>query len=103
MKAIPGSWRSCWIYYPADRVQYDDEGKKAWWDKYQLAVFEDGTTSLDEANDLLGQCVPEPETDPLLLDIIREELAVYFNETDRSARNTAEVIDNRIQLYLDEG
>lgn len=43
-----------------------------------------------------------PARNTPLLDIICEEAAHYFNG-NKSAEDTAKVIENRVQLYLDEG
>lgn len=90
-------------YFPTDEIQYDAETGEAWWNRYQLTVFEDGTTSLHEANIFLAQCVPAPKTYADLERIIYEELSAYFEESSRTAEDTARIIDNRIQVYLDEG
>lgn len=89
-------------YFPTDEIQYDAETGEAWWNGYQLTVFEDGTTSLHEANEFLARCVPAPKTYADLERIIYEELSAYFEETDRTAADTARILDNRIQVYLDE-
>ncbi len=89
-------------YFPEDQIRYDDDGKNAWWGEYALTVFEDGSTSLEAANDFLSQCVPAPEADPYLDQIITEELTAYYEEKSRTAEATADVIDRRIQVYLDE-
>ena len=42
---------------------------------------------------------PDVHTD--IANIISEEAAAFFSE-DKTAEQTAEVIDSRVQLYLDE-
>ncbi len=91
------------VYFPTDEIQYDDTDGSAWWNGEELLVFEDGTTSLHEANALLERCVPAPLVYSDLMDIIREELNAYFEEEDRTVQDTVDKINNRVQLYLDEG
>lgn len=90
-------------YSSVDDIRYDAETGEAWWKGYQLIVFEDGSTSLHEANAFLARCVPAPRTYGVLEQILYEELSAYNEELSRTAENTAKIIDNRIQLYLDEG
>lgn len=89
-------------YFPVEEIQYDEDTGTARWNGYPLTVFEDGSTSLHEVNALLAQCVPAPKTYADMERIIYEELSAYFEETGRTAEDTAKVIDNRIQVYLDE-
>ena len=64
----------------------------------------DGSTYIERVNELLSICVPAPETYPALWNIISEELMAYYEGANgnRTPREIAEMIDNRIQLYLDE-
>ena len=97
-----GSYGLPVIPLPTDSYWIDPDTGKARWKGRDLNIFEDGTTSLQEVNAFLAQCVPAPRTYAALQDIIEEELRVYYND-GRSAEETAKIIDNRIQLYLDEG
>ncbi len=54
-----------------------------------------------EVNSFLAQCVPAPRAYEDITDIIYEELDDYY-AGDQTAEKTAEIIDNRVQLYLDE-
>lgn len=86
-----------------DDISYNAETGMARWHGHSLTVFEDGTTSIHEASAFLAQYVPEPRTYADLERIIYEELSAYFEESGRTAEDTARIIDNRIQVYLDEG
>lgn len=88
-------------YFAIEDIKYDDKTGEARWNGEKLTVFEDGATSLHEANTLLAQCVPTPRTYTDLEQIIYEELSAYY-EQDKTAEETAKIIDNRVQLYLDE-
>ena len=66
-----------------------------------LTVKPDGTTWLEEFLDFLENCEPEPFMPEQIRTIIAEELDAYF-EGDRSAGDVANIIHNRVQLYLDE-
>ena len=72
------------------------------WRGRELAVMQDGTTSLHRAKVFLESCVPSPGQYPELSRIIYEELEAMY-AGNKSPRQTAEIIDNRIQTYLDEG
>lgn len=61
----------------------------------------DETPWLEEFMDFVENCQPEPDIPKAVYNILREELAGYF-DGDRSAEETAQIVQNRIQLYLDE-
>lgn len=67
----------------------------------EVPVFQDGTTSLDRAKDFLENCVALPPRYPQIIRIIIEELNAMYAE-NRPPETTAEIINNRVQLYLDE-
>ena len=83
-------------------IHTDSQGQpEYWWKGNKVMVFEDGTSSVDEANALLASCVPARELPQALFDILYEEQRDYV-KSDRSAQEAARIIDNRVQLYLDE-
>lgn len=87
-------------------IVYEEDGEAFWQVNggsvlYSLTVFEDGTTSLHEAKELLENCVPAPKKYEALQNIIMEEVQAYY-PGEKSATEVAEIIDNRVQLYLDE-
>lgn len=61
----------------------------------------DGGSWLNEFLDFLENCEPEPVTPEQIINIVREEALAYFNG-DKSAEDAANIIHNRVQLYLDE-
>lgn len=61
----------------------------------------DGTPWLEEFLDFVKSCEPAPDMPDELSQIIGSELKSYYEE-GRSARETADNIHNRVQLYLDE-
>lgn len=52
-------------------------------------------------NTFLEKCEPVPQIPETLESILWEELDAYFGG-DKTAEDTAKIIDNRVQLYLDE-
>lgn len=84
-----------------DEIELSPEGEYLWRGE-RLSVLEDGSTSLQRAISFLESCVPAPALHPELMKIISEELEAFY-AGDKSARQTAEIIDGRIQVYLDEG
>ncbi len=84
------------------RIVMDEAtGKLLWIGREEICVFPDNTTSIDRANDFLKSCKAAPPTYPPLLNIIEEELISMY-DLNREPEETAELIDNRVQLYLDE-
>ena len=67
----------------------------------ELLLKEDNTTYLEEYIDLLKQFGPLPHNDSRLKEIIVSGAQEYF-EGKCTAERAAELIDNRVQLYLDE-
>lgn len=86
-------------------VEYREEGgeRKAYWKKHELRIKEDGTTTLEDYAAFLENCVPHPESaeENLILSIVWEEAESYI-AGDKSAEKVAEIIQSRVQLYLDE-
>lgn len=85
-----------------DNILYLPEEGTARWHGREILYYSDGTTSIQEVNAFLEQCVPAPRRYPMLEDIIGEEAAAYY-AGDRTAEEVAANIDNRIQTYLNEG
>lgn len=61
----------------------------------------DGTTYLEEYLDFMESCVAVPYCPSAVTDIVKEEIDAYFTG-NRSAKDTADIIHNRVQNYLDE-
>ena len=66
-----------------------------------LELKEDNTTYLEEYIDLLKQLGPLPHNDSKLKEIIVSGAQEYL-DGKCTAERAAELIDNRVQLYLDE-
>ncbi len=65
-----------------------------------LTGKKDGSSFLTEYLDLMDRAVPEG-TENEIVDIISEEAAAYFSG-DKDAETVADIIQRRVQLYLDE-
>ena len=63
---------------------------------------EDGTTALHRGADFLESCTAMPRKYYQINSILSEELTAMYSE-NKPARTTAEIINSRVQLYLDEG
>lgn len=61
----------------------------------------DHTSYLEEFLEFVKSCTPEPYCPPQIQNILWEEGSAYFG-SDKSAEETADIIQRRIQLYLDE-
>lgn len=68
---------------------------------HELVVKEDGTSYVEEYIDYLSKCGPCPPSGDKIREIVWDVAAGYFNG-QYTAEHTAELIDNRVQLYLDE-
>ena len=66
-----------------------------------LVLKEDNTTYVEEYIEFLNRCEPSPYSATQIQRIIRDVLLEYLND-QYSAERAAEIIDNRVQLYLDE-
>ena len=92
--------------FPLDQIVPDENGR--YWfqvagmrEPEELYIFEDGTTPIHRAEAFLESCVAYPITDDVVYKIIYEEVDAYFSG-DKSARDACNVIQSRVQLYLDE-
>lgn len=65
------------------------------------ALKPDGTTYLEEFLEFAENCEPVPYCPDAISDIVLEEIDAYFTG-NRSAKDTADIIHRRVQLYFDE-
>ncbi len=68
----------------------------------EMELKPDGTSYLEEYLAFLDSCVPMPDYPSRISAILWEELDGYFSGT-RNVEDTVDIIQNRVQLYLDEG
>ena len=61
----------------------------------------DGTSYLEEFMDFAESCEPVPYCPTAITEIVQEELGAYF-DGNKSAKDTADIIHRRVQLYFDE-
>lgn len=67
----------------------------------EIELKPDGTTYLEESMAILDSAVPWPEHASQISAILKEEVGAYFAQT-KNLEDTINVIQNRVQLYLDE-
>ena len=67
----------------------------------ELAVKPDGTTYQEEYLDFVESCEPVPYFPQLIREIVKEEVASFF-AGHKEAEEVADIIQRRVQLYLDE-
>lgn len=90
---------------PEDYIVREESGRLVFMggmNAAQVPEFEDGTTALHRAGTFLESCVAPPPSYYQINRIVLEELDAMYAE-GKSPRTTAEIIDSRVQLYLDEG
>ncbi len=94
-----------------DCVVWDEYGGRFWLSKGKngdtdvygdLTLKANGTSYLEEYMAYLESCVPQPEYPSGISAIMLEELLPYF-AGDKSVEETVRILQNRVQLYLDEG
>lgn len=83
-----------WSYTPKQKL-----GPYSWAD---LEPKPDGSTYLEEYLELLDSCVAAPTGAEEIEAILSEELPAFFNG-DKDAKTVSEIVQRRVQLYLDEG
>lgn len=66
----------------------------------EVPVFADGTNALERAAEFLEQCGGAPYIDSAVSGIVNEEIC-FMLDNGRSTAETAEILNNRVQLYLD--
>ena len=64
-----------------------------------LGAKPDGTSFLPEYKEILDKGIAEPKEDNWPIQMVREEAQAYFNK-DKTAEDVAEIIRNRVWLYL---
>lgn len=80
----------------------DESGVLRFFGGKEVPVYEDGTTALHRGADFLESCTAMPRKYYQINSILSEELMAMYSE-NKPARTTAEIINSRVQLYLDEG
>lgn len=68
---------------------------------YSMEPKPDGSSYLEDYLSFIDSIQVTPNYHPTITSILGDELDAYLNN-DRSARETAAIIQNRVQLYLDE-
>lgn len=88
-------------------VYYTDVPKPSWeytlggGTYYLLATKPDGSPWTEEYKDILERAVSRPQNTYYIEDIILEEARTYLSGV-KTAEQVAEIIQNRVQLYLNE-
>ena len=67
----------------------------------EIVTLSNGKTSLERADKFLNDCVAAPIKEIEIESILREELEGFF-EGSKNAQETAEVIQRRVQLLINE-
>ena len=86
---------------PEEHLVRDEAGVAWWMESKPILNYEGGTTPLHRAAEFLESCVPETRKFYDINIIINQEVEAMLAE-GKSAAETAKIIDNRVQIYLDE-
>lgn len=86
---------------PEEHLVRDEAGVAWWMESKPILNYEDGTTPLHRAAEFLESCVPETRKFYDINIIINQEVEAMLAE-GKNAAETAKIIDNRVQIYLDE-
>lgn len=84
-----------------DFVTVDEEGNAFFMGRHPILVYEDGTTAFHRAMEFLESCVAPPREYYHITKILFEELNTMYAE-GKNPKQAAEIINNRVQVYLDE-
>ena len=87
---------------PEDYLIQEASSRVTYLGGQEVPVYEDGTTALHRAAAFLESCTAPPSGYSQIMGIISEELSAMYAE-NKSPQTTAEIINSRVQLYLDEG
>lgn len=91
---------------PGIQVAYNEAGKTYYWKStnntgYQLPAKADGSSWLEEYEELLGKAVPMSVDSDEVFDLVMEEANSYFH-SDKDMDTVIDTIQKRVQIYLDE-
>lgn len=86
---------------PEDYLIQEESGRITYLGGQEVPVYEDGTTALHRGAAFLEGCTAPPSGYSQIMRIISEELSAMYAE-NKSPQTTAEIINSRVQLYLDE-
>ncbi len=87
-----------------DYVKWNEDGNPVFgggFNAIELPVYEDGTTPVHRAKAFLEECRAVPRSYNQIDKILIEELSAMYRD-GKGAAETAEIINTRVQLYLDE-
>ena len=91
-------------YFLGEEIQGLNESNSYSYDKYLgVRKLSPDEPELHEAKEFLESCVAAPIVDSVVRSILNEELEALYSDSVRDPRATADNIDRRIQIYLDEG
>lgn len=91
---------------PEALLEYNASGKSYFWKSpnntgYQLPARADGSSYLEEYSELLQKAQPIAFDSDDIFNIVMEEADTYFH-SDKDLDTIIDVIQKRVQLYLDE-
>lgn len=84
-----------------DFVTVDEEGNAYFMGRHPMLVYEDGTTAFHRAVEFLENCEAPTREYYHISKILYEELSNMYTE-GKTPKQVAEIINNRVQVYLDE-
>ncbi len=91
-------------FNPAEYLTVDKEGVGYYFNSYRadlVDAMEPDDNPLIQAAQFLEKCVPAPRISYQVRDILLEELRAMYAE-NKNEKETAIIINNRVQLFLDE-
>lgn len=83
-----------------DELEWEENGTCSY-NGQEMYVFPDGTTSLHRAKEFLEKCVAMPKQRKEIDTIIDEELPTVY-KGNKTIKQMLDIIQSRVQLYLDE-
>lgn len=89
-------------YYEDENGEQIEQSKGGWgWDDFHVDIYAATQEQVDAVTELINSCDRVYSYDNSLLDIILEEASPFF-EGQKSAQEAADIIQSRVQIYVNE-
>lgn len=89
-------------YYEDENGEQVEQSKGGWgWDDFHVDIYAATQEQVDDVTELINSCDRSYSYDNQLLEIILEEASPFF-EGQKSAQEAADIIQSRVQIYVNE-
>lgn len=89
-------------YYEDENGEQVEQSKGGWgWDDFQIDIYASTQEEVDFMTDVINSADRSYSYDTQLFEILNEEAAPFF-EGQKSAQEVADIIQSRVQMYVNE-